>query len=210
MKYFTTTVFTLLLMVFSLATFANDGAKTYEGSVILENGQILEGRIEMLSPTLNEVKVKFIDNQGNSTIYKAKEVAAYSFAFPKYNAQTKSYDNEIIEYVKKEMTVAPIPFGPKEVLVERQVSGSISLYNFYVETRASSVAFVHSYFVEKDGQLIEVNTDNYKTILQDLVADYPELKAKVGKKGYNYKFIANIITEYNEYAAPKGAFYGAR
>lgn len=210
MKYFTTTVFTLLLMVFSVAAFANDGAKTYEGSVVLENGQTLNGKIEMLSPTLNEVKVKFIDDSGNATIYKAKEVAAYSFAFPKYNAQTKSYDEEIVEYVKKEMTVAPIPFGPKEVLVERQVKGSISLYNFYIETRASTEAFTHNYFVEKDGQMIELNTNNYKRILQDMVANYPELKAKVGQKGYSYKYVAKVIEEYNEYAAPKGTFYGVR
>lgn len=210
MKYFTTTVFTVLLITFSVAAFANDGAKTYKGSITLENGQTLNGQIEMLSPTLNEVKVKFIDNSGNVTIYKAKEVAAYTFAFPKYNAHTKSYDEEIIEYVKKEMSVAPVPFGSKEALVERQVKGSISLYNFYVETRAASEEFTHNYFVEKDGQMIELNAENYKTILQDLVADYPELKAKVGQKGYTYKFVANIIQEYNKYAAPKGTLYGAR
>ena len=210
MKNFTTTVFTLLLMVFSVTAFANDGAKVYEGTITLENGETLDGKIEMLSPTLNEVKVKFIDNNGKSTIYKAKEVAAYSFAFPKYNAQTKSYDNEIIEYVKKEMTVAPIPFGSREVLVERQVKGAISLYNFYVETRASSEAFTHNFFVEKDGQMIELTTENYKRILKDMVANYPELKAKIGTKGYSYKYVANIIEEYNAYAAPKGEFYGVR
>jgi hypothetical protein len=210
MKYFTTTAFTLLLMIFAFVAFANNTAKTYEGSVTLENGETLSGKIEMLSPTLNEIKVKFIDHEGIATIYKAKEVVTYSFTFSKYNPQTKSYDDEIIEYVKKEMTVAPIPFGPKEVLVERQVNGSISLYNFYVETRAASEAFIHNYLVEKNGAMIELNTDNYKIILQNMVADYPELKAKVGQKGYTYKYISKIIEEYNQYVAPKSAAYGVR
>ncbi|NJN76920.1 MAG: hypothetical protein HC803_00165 [Saprospiraceae bacterium] len=210
MKYFTTTAFTLLFAIFAVTVFANSNAKVYEGSVILENGQTLEGKIEMLSPTLNEVKVKFIDNNGRSTTYKAKEVAGYNFIFPKYNAKTKSYDNQVIEYVKREVSTAPIPFGPREVLVERQVKGSISLYNFYVETRASSVAFTHNYFVEKDGQMIALDKSNYKEILKDLVADYPELKTKIGRKGYNYSSIAELIEEYNDYTSPKGVFYGAR
>ena len=210
MKYFTTTAFILLFMVFTVSAFSNSNAKIYKGSVTLENGQVLEGQIQMLSPTLNEIKVKFIDNNRKSTTYKAKEVATYSFIFPKYNAETKSYDNSVIEYVKKEVKVAPIPFGPKEVLVERQVSGVINLYNFYVETRASSQAFTHNFLVEKNGETIVLDSKNYRNILKDMVADHPELKAKVGKKGYNYKYIANVISEYNNYATPEGMHLGIK
>ena len=207
MKNFTT-LFTAILMTFAITVFANDDTKVYEGSVVLENGQTLVGQIEMLSPTLNEVKVKFIASNGKATTYKASEVATYSFAFPKYDASTKSYKNETIEYVKKEVTVAPIPFGPKSVLVERQVAGIINLYNFYTETRAAEHAFEHNFFVEKDGQMIEMTRENFKTVLKDMVADYPELQVKVGTKGYGYRNIAQTIQEYNEYSAPKGAFFG--
>ncbi|MFT6149086.1 MAG: hypothetical protein ACJAUH_001772, partial [Saprospiraceae bacterium] len=175
---------------------------------VLENGETLVGQIQMLSPTMNEVKVKFIASNGKAKTYKANEVAAYSFAFPKYDAKTKTYKNTTIEYVKKEVTVAPIPFGPKSVLVERQVAGTVNLYNFYSETRAAEHAFAHNYFVEKNGQMIEMNRENFKTILKDMVSDYPELQVKVGKKGYGYRQIAQTIEEYNEYSAPKGAFLG--
>jgi hypothetical protein len=207
MKNFTT-LFTAILMVFAVAAFANDDTKVYEGSVVLENGQTLVGQIEMLSPTLNEVKVKFIASNGKTTTYKADEVAAYSFAFPKYDAATQTYINETIEYVKKEVTVAPIPFDPKSVLIERQVAGTINLYNFYAETRAAEHAFQHNFFVEKDGQMIEMNRENFKTILKDMVTDYPELQVKVGTKGYGYKQVGQIVQEYNEYIAPKRALFG--
>ena len=207
MKNFTT-LFTAILMTFAITVFANDEAKIYEGSVVLENGQTLVGQIEMLSPTLNEVKVKFIASNGKATIYKADEVASYRFTFPKYDAATKSYKKETVEYVKKEVTVAPVPFGSKSVLIERQVAGTINLYNFYIETRAAEHAFEHNFFVEKDGQMIEMTRENFKTILKDVVADYPELQVKVGTKGYGYKNIADVIQEYNEYTAPKGAFFG--
>lgn len=207
MKTFTT-LFTAILMTFAITVFANDGAKVYSGTVTLENGETLSGQIQMLSPTMNEVKVKFISEDGTTTTYKAKEVASYSFVFPKYNQATASYDNEVIEYVKKEVSVSPVPFGPKAVLVERQAAGTINLYNFYAETRQASHAYAHNYFVEKDGQMISIDRENFKTVLKDIVADYPELRAKVGKKGYGYKYIAKIITEFNDYAAPKGEMYG--
>ena len=207
MKNFTT-LFTAFLMTFAVTVFANDDVKIYNGTVTLENGETLEGQIQMLSPTLNEVKVKFIASNGKATTYKAKEVASYNFTFSKYNAKTKSYDNQTVEYVKKNVTVAPVPFGPKAVLVERQVEGTISLYNFYAETRAAAHAFSHNYFVEKDGQMIAVTRENFKTVLKDMVADYPELKSKVGKKGYGFKYVANIITEYNNHTSPKGQMLG--
>lgn len=207
MKTFTT-LFTAFLMTFAITAFANDGAKVYSGTVTLENGETLVGQIQMLSPTQNEVKVKFIAENGKATTYKAKDVAAYSFEFPKYNHETKSYDNETIEYVKKDVAVSPVPFGPKAVLVERQAEGTINLYNFYAETRQAAHAYAHNYFVEKDGQMISINRENFKSVLKDMVADYPELRAKVGKKGYGYKYIAKIVAEFNDYASPQTEIYG--
>ena len=207
MKTFTT-LFTAILMTIAITAFANDDAKVYNGTITLENGETLTGQIQMLSPTLNEVKVKFIGANGKAKTYKAKEVAAYSFEFPKYDHKTKTYNNEVIEYVKKAVVVSPIPFGPKEILVERQAAGSINLYNFYTETRQAAQAYAHNYFVEKDGQMIEMNRENFKTILKDMVADYPELRAKVGRKGYGFKYVAKIVTEYNDYASPKGEMFG--
>jgi len=208
MKNFTTTTFIALLMTIATVAFANDDAKVYNGTVTLENGETLVGQIQMLSPTLNEVKVKFISEDGVTKTYKAKEVAAYSFQFPKYDYKTKTYNNEVVEYVKKEVAVSPVPFGAKEVLVERQAEGTINLYNFYAETRQASHAYAHNYFVEKDGQMIEVNRENFKSVLKDLVADYPELRAKVGKKGYGYSKISKIITEYNDNTAEQGEMFG--
>ena len=208
MKNFTTTTFIALLMTIATMTFANDDAKVYNGTVVLENGETLVGQIQMLSPTLNEVKVKFIGENGATKTYKAKEVASYSFQFPKYDHKTKTYNNEVVEYVKKEVGVSPVPFGAKEVLVERQAAGTINLYNFYTETRQAAHAYAHNYFVEKDGQMIEVNRKNFKSILKDLVADFPELSTKVGKKGYGYSKISKIISEYNNNTSSNGEMFG--
>lgn len=207
MKNFTT-LFTAVLLTVAVSVFANDDAKIYKGSVVLETGETLNGQIEMLSPTLNEVKVKFIAADGKATVYKVKEVVSYSFVFQKYNAETKTYDAQTIEYVKKAVDVAPVPFGAKEALIEREVKGAINLYNYYVETRESAHAFEHNFFVEKNGQMITVTRENFKEVLKEMVADYPELKMKVGTQDYGYKYVAKIVQEYNNYVAPKNQMMG--
>jgi hypothetical protein len=194
------------VMFIFLTAFESGTVKVYDGQVILEDGEVLKGKLEMLSPTLNEVKVKFIDDNGATTIFKAKDVQQYSFVFPVYDAQTKSHRNETITYVKREVPIPPVPFGPKVVLLEQQVSGTINLYNFFVETREAGQEFSHNYFAERNGQLIEINRENFKVATKELVADYPQLQVKVGTKGFGYKHIAEVIAEYNAYFSPKGVF----
>ena len=207
MKNFTT-LFTIIFLATTFSVSANDDVKVYKGSVVLANGETLNGSIEMLSPTLNEVKVKFIGADGKAVIFKAKEVESYQFIFPKYNAETKSYDEELIEYVKKPVAVPPVPFGSKEALLERQAKGTINLYNFYVETRESAHAFEHSFLVEKNSQMMTVTRENFKELIKELVADYPELKMKVGTKGYGYRNIAAIVQEYNSEINAKSPMLG--
>ena len=56
--------------------------------------------------------------------------------------------------------------------------------------------------------MIEMNRENFKSVLKDLVADYPELRAKVGKKGYGYNKISKIVTEYNDNTSSEEEMFG--
>lgn len=197
----------IIFITNTIITYANNDngkqkRKIYSGYIITNNGDTLHGKIQMLSPTLNEVKVKFIDKTGEKKVYRAKDVQAYSFMVLTYkDKETKA---EQIDYVRKKVDQAPVPFGSKTALIERQVTGAINLYNHYVETRAGHYAYEHLFYLEKgqDSQLIRVNRANFKTVVQKMVADNPELKAKIGKKGYGYKHLVKIITMYNN-AKPK-------
>ena len=92
----------------------------------------------MLSPTLNEVKVKFTSTAGEKTTYKAKEVKEYGFQVEKRNNKTRVHDVNTIVYVRQNVERSPIAFGPTNVLVERQITGAISLYNHFVENNSNS------------------------------------------------------------------------
>ena len=73
------------------------------------------------------------------------------------------------------------------------------MYNHFVETRGGAASMVHMYQVEKGDEIVSVTRTNFKKTIKEMTADYPELSAKVGKKGYGYKYIGKIIAAYNQY-----------
>lgn len=198
---------TILTIAFSFTTTANDyddAPSMYNGYVVTLKGDTLKGQIQMLSPALNEIKVKLIAATGEKQTFKAKEVKKYAFQVPAYNKATKKRGMEWITYVRKNVEEAPIPFGPKDVLLECSVNGKINVYNHYVESRTAQHAHNHFFYLETAKETVKINRDNFKSTIKEMIADAPALAAKVGTKGYGYKYVAKIITEYNNYNASKG------
>lgn len=204
----TITLITLFSLTFLFASnvFAGQSNKIYKGYIINNSGEKLEGEIQMLSPSLNEVKVKFTNSNNEKKTYKAKDVKEYAFKVEKWNKETRNHVEEWVFYTRKNVERSPVPFGPTEVLVERQVEGAISMYNHFVEQNATTEApFIHVIYVEKQNkELISVTKENYKKVLRELTTDYPVIHNSIGTKGNGFKHISNIITAYNNAVSSKG------
>jgi hypothetical protein len=198
-------LFTTILLTVLFAVTSN-AAKVYQGYVVLNNDEKVEGTIQMLSPTLNEIKVKFTSKNGKKVTYKAKQVKEYSFQVTKWNKATRTHDIKNIVYTRQNVERSPIAFGPTNVLIERQLTGSINMYNHFVETNADAKQpFLHVVYVEKSaGELVEMTKSNYKITLKGMLADYPELSTKVGTKGFGFKHVSKIIASYNEWMLDNG------
>lgn len=178
-------------------TLSNQDGKIYDGFVITISGDTLQGRLEMLSPTINQVKIKFIDNSGKKEIYKAKDLQAYAFKVEMWNKDNKEKEIKWIHYTKKIVERPPVPFSSTEVLMQQEVVGKISVYNYYIETR-SDQNMEHIIYLEKNDVLYEISKDNYKDVLKELMADFPFIKDKVGTKGYTYNALEETVIEYNQ------------
>ena len=179
------TCFSLALVMISFTnSFAKEDAKVYNGFVVLKTGDTLYGKIVMLSPSLNEVKVKLIGKSGKKKIFKAKNVASYAFETFTYNRQLEKQVSQWIYYVNKRVERSSVPFGPKNLLVERQEMGTINLYNHYVETRTDNQPLKHFLYLERGKEMVKITRKNYKAILKSMVKDYPELQAKIGTAGF--------------------------
>ena len=209
MKKLTNTIqlIILILVIVLTTTISASAIKVYQGYVILNDDSQLEGKIQMLSPTLNEVKVRFTSKDNKRNIFKAKEVKEYGFKVEKWNNKTRQHDINSIIYVRQTVERSPIAFGPIKVLIERQISGSISMFNHFVEQNSNvKNPFVHILYVQKGekGNLVNLTKKNYRTILKEMTAEYPELQAKVGSRGYGFKYIDQIITTYNNWMLENG------
>ena len=191
--------YTLITFLF-LLTFSAFAGKTYNGYVLLNDDTKIEGTIQMLSPTLNEVKVKFAAKNGETTTYKAKEVKEYGFKVEKWNKTTRQYEMMPITYSRQKVTRSPIAMGPTNVLIERQITGSINMYNHYVERNSeASSPFMHFIYVQLgDDKLIYLHKKNYKPVLKEMTAQFPELSTKIGTKQYGFRYISKIVSTYNE------------
>lgn len=196
------TIFAITVLVSVTAT----AGKSYMGYVVLNNDEKVEGTIEMLSPSLNEVKVKFTSKDGKNTTYKSKEVKEYGFQVEKWNNETRTNDLNTIVYTRKNVERSPIAFGPTEVLIEREIAGAINMYNHFVEQNSNpQEPFVHILYVEKNNnELVALDKDNFSAILKSMTAEYPELNAKIGTKGYGFKHIAQIVATYNAWMMNNG------
>lgn len=197
MKRLTIVVCTFLFFI-SVAA-ANNSPKYYEGSVTLEGGEVLTGNIELLSPTLNEVKVKFISASGEVQVFKAKDVLSYNFLFPVLNPTTQTYENRVIEYAKRTFDVAPISFTSPTALAEITVKGKFNLFTYYIENpnTTKTHAFECRHYIEVENTLHELTHDNYIARLQQFFADYPELQQKVGTDNHKFQDLAEMMRLYN-------------
>lgn len=203
-----TTIHTSLLTVISACLFMSmtciklpkiptkPEGKIYEGFVVTAAGDTLHGKLQMFSPTQNQIKIKFISEE-TETIFKAKELQTYSFNVLTKNRKTKKEVSTWVNYTKKKVERPPVPFGSTEVLLQQLVRGEISLYNYYIENRTDNT-MEHLIYIEKGGKLEIVNKDNYKKSLKALMEDKPEMLEKVGTKGYTFKFLEDTISEYNK------------
>ncbi|MFK7950135.1 MAG: hypothetical protein AB8G11_21265 [Saprospiraceae bacterium] len=202
----------LLLFIFGILTINftfhkldsnKPSTKVYKGYVVKESGDTLYGKLQMLNPTMNQVKVKFIDDKGKRMIFKAKDVKSYAFKAQVWNKKEKRNVQEWVYYIKKTVERPPVPFAGNDILMQREVNGNISMYNYYVETR-SSQNMEHIIYLEKKDILYTINKTNYRKILKNLMGDYPIVYHKVGTKGYTYKSLTKILKEYNQQTSKQG------
>lgn len=189
----------LVAILFSTSSFAT---KVYNGYLIKNDNEKVVGKIKMISPSLNEVKVKFISIDQKKKTFKAKQVKEYGFWVEKWNKKEKRYASYQVVYVRQKVERSAVPFGPKELLIEREVAGKINVYHHFIERNNNrQQPYLHILYVQKGNKasLVSLDKTNYKEVLREMVAEYPELQLKIGRRGYGFRAISKTIKEYNEW-----------
>ena len=99
----------------------------------------------------------------------AKDNAVFLISSDK-DVSSKYFSKDEITYIKKTVERSPVAFGPKEVLIERQETGAINMYNHFIEQNTNiEMPLVHVIYIEKENnELVNVTKANYKKVRESL------------------------------------------
>ena len=196
---FTIQWITILFSLIFHLTLEGSTDKIYDGYIITTEKDTLNGKIEMLSPTLNEVKVKLIDNTGKVKKFKAKDVEEYGFDVKRWNHITRTYYFSRVVYIKKKVEQSAVTFGAKNILLEREITGAINLYHHFIARPVNvDEPYWHYLYVEKHNSgLIQINKTNYREIIEKMTIEYTGLKDEV--ENYKFSNLVKILDIYNKW-----------
>lgn len=173
-----------------------------EGYVIKKNGERVEGEIIPGSITDNEVKITFINRAGKKKTYKPKDLLGYG-----YEAELEDDldlgETEWVHYEVAKADYPPKPFSSKDVFMQRETDGQLSLFTYYVEVRNNPKKPYKYYYYLKDenGNLTKVEKADFKKVAKKLFKDYTAMYNRIGRKDFLYTNLDRMVRDYNYWQA---------
>lgn len=204
MKIILTPLFLIVFFISSNGLHAGN-ENFFEGFVITDMGDTLNGEIQYINPVYNELRVKFRSEDGRLTTFKPKDLVEYAFLFPEYDKGRKQENSKWIHCYRKRVNVSPVE-TVKEIetlFLQKITEGDIVLYNYFsLKTKKIHIRdYKQEYFVEQmtpDGfDLLHINKENFKEVCKELLAANPILIKKLGTNGYGYKYFVKIVKLHN-------------
>ena len=187
-----------LALFISINLSAKKGDKV-PGYVINNDGKRMEGKVMIGSITDHETKVVFFEEGKNKKItYKPKDLSSYGY-------QETDIDDMGIEvkrwvhYDRFKVDYPPKIFASTTVFMEREVTGTISLYCYYVEVRDDpKKPYRYFYYLKNEGaELEKIERDDFNKVADAVFKDYTALNSRIGQKDFEYRNLDRMVRDYN-------------
>jgi len=172
------------------------------GFILEKNGKKIKGKIIPGSITDNELKITFINRSGQKKTYKPKDIKGYG-----YEAEIENDlglgDTEMVFYESTKADYPPKPFASKDVFMQRESEGAVSLYCYYIEVRSNpKQPFRYIYYLkDQNGKLSKIEKDDFKKVSKTLFKDYTAMSNRIGRKDFLYKNLDRMVRDYNYWVA---------
>lgn len=172
------------------------------GYILNKNGKKIEGYIVPGSITDNELKITFISRSGQKKSYKPKDIKGYG-----YEAEIEDDlglgETEWLHYESTKADYPPKPFASKDVFMQRESEGAVSLFCYYIEVRNNpKQPFRYVYYLkDQDGKLNKIEKDDFKKVSKTLFKDYTAMSNRIGRKDFLYKNLDRMVRDYNYWVA---------
>ena len=179
----------LLFICTSNLLFANNPGKDF---LITLNGSKLTGNVKDISFTNTKSQLSFENDFGD--IYTIHPATIFGFAFEE-NGEISLYESKYLDGVWKFLKV-------------EKKGQELSLY----KSSERQLKFTHSHeapIIEKEKgtqlwlqfakeQPFKIHRFTFKSVLKKKMADYPDLINRLGKRGFKYRNLPQIVDLYNQ------------
>jgi hypothetical protein len=184
-------------------------AKTFkkEGYVITNTGDKLNGHLILRrDKTYDEVKIKFIDHNNKKKTYKATDIKEFAFR----DIQDDEAGNKIWKwnyYVSKKAKTSPIPFGPKDVFMEKVSDGNVNLYQYWIQAnRNIENPYKREFYLERGDEWIRLTEENYVDLASEFFSDNEEISIKMGQVNHRFRHMKKVTNRYNSWISRQENF----
>ena len=197
-------VLILVAVFLSTAVYAKKGDKA-KGYIIKKDGTKVEGTVIIGSITDNETKCTFIDKStGKKTTYKPKDLQEYGFEkteIDEIGKKTKRwvhFERQVVDY-------PPKPFGSTTVFMEREESGELTLYCYYMEVRNNpKKPYRYDYYIKiGDDEIQKITRDKFKKDAKGVFKNYTALSNRIGTNKFSYRNLDRMVRDYNYWTVSK-------
>lgn len=198
----------LLLLTLIIPTFLSntDGINAarkkfkHEGYIVTKEGKKINGFVIVKSNiTFDEVKIKFIDFKGKKKTYRAKDINEYAYRSIKTN-EAGNREWMWTYYESRKVDEPPVPFGPKQVFLERLEQGDATLFEYWIQVNSNiENPYKRHFYLERDGKRVKLTRENFVTKAQLFFSDHSEIVNMMGKVNHRFRHMERVTKKYNNW-----------
>lgn len=178
-----------------------------DGYILPSEGDTLFGVITFINPVHNQVSVTFrAYDADRSRQYEPQDLIGYAF----WNVGNRGNDAKVI-YQRKRVPIDPVEDldRPRTLFLQVIDQGDINLYHFYTLDiqRINQREYIRSYFVEDLAPnggipLTHITRENFARVTAEVLARNDYLAQHLGKPGFGFKYLPEMIHFHNNLNAP--------